>query len=109
MILQNKTKRTRLTEDLIPAHQLKKIRGLMGVQKPQALLLKTHFGIHTFFLKFPIDVIVLGKEYKVVKVKQNLKPWSVYIWNPKYGTVIELPEKTIKSSKTELGDRLIVT
>jgi uncharacterized membrane protein (UPF0127 family) len=31
--------------------------------------------VHTFFMRFPMDVVFLDREGKVVKVVRNLKPW----------------------------------
>jgi len=74
---------------------LKAIIGLIGKNKPEPILFKTRFGIYTFFMRFPIDVIILDNKYKVVKLKENLKPNSIFVWNPKYNIVLELPAGTI--------------
>jgi len=70
--------------------------GLVGKKKPYPLLIQTRFGIHTFFLKFPIDVAVLDKNNRIVKLRQNLAPNRIFVWNPKYDKVLELPEGTVK-------------
>ena len=83
-----------------------KIVGLIGKDKPEALMLKTHFGIHTFGLKFPIDVVILNKENKVVNLKKNLKPKNIFLWNPKYEHVLEMPAGTIDKNKIELRSEI---
>lgn len=80
-----------------------KIIGLIGA-KPYALLIKTHFGIHTFGLKFPIDVLILDNQNKVVSIKKNLKPKRIFIWNPLFEKVIELPQGTIDKKKIRIND-----
>lgn len=80
--------------------------GLIGRKYAESLLIKTRFGIHTFFLKFPIDVIVLDKNYEVKYIKENLKPNRIFIWNPLYDTVIEMPEKTVNEKKIKKGDKI---
>ena len=77
----------------------------MGIDK-KALVFKTRFGIHTFFLKLPIDVIVLDKNKKAVIIKRSLKPNRIFFWNIMYDTVVELPKNSIQISKTEEGDLL---
>lgn len=79
-----------------------KITGLIGKKKPFALMIKTHFGIHTFGLKFPIDVLILNNKDEVVSIKENLKPNSIFLWNPKYEKVIELPNGTIKEKRLKM-------
>ena len=81
-----------------------KIWGLIGKNKPQAILIKTRFGIHTFGVKFPIDVLVLDNKNRVMSIKENLKPNKIFLWNLKYKTVIELPSGTIKKNEIKLLD-----
>lgn len=79
-----------------------KILGLIGKDEPQALMIKTRFGIHTFGVKFPIDVLILNNQNQVVSLKNNLKPNRVFFWNPLYDKVLELPKGTIKKRKIKM-------
>ena len=106
MILRNKTRKTVVTKELTLAKNMQKVRGLMGESQPRALLLETHFGIHTCFLEFPIDILILDDTGKVIKHKKSLSPWRIFLWNPKHQHVLELPFGTIEKSKTQLGDIL---
>ncbi len=104
MILKNLTRKTVLATDLkIPTSVLDQTLGLLKKSQPRSLLLKTRFGIHTFGLKEDIDVAILDKDFKIVKLKESLKPNSLFFWNPKYSLVIELPKETLKKTKTSLG------
>ena len=51
--------------------------GLIG-KDPTPLFFKTRFGIHTFGVITPIDVLILDKNYKVVKIKALL-PLGLFI------------------------------
>lgn len=82
---------------------LRNILGLIGKRKSENLLLKTRFGIHTFFLKFPIDILVLDRNGRVVNLKKSLQPNKVFFWNPFYKTVLELAENTILNKKIKIG------
>lgn len=84
------------------ANLKEKIQGLIGKDNPYALLLKTHFGIHTFGLKFPIDVLILNNQNKVVSMRKNLKPNRIFLWNPRYERVIELPHGTIEEKQIKI-------
>lgn len=86
-----------------------KIQGLIGKDKPYTLLIKTHFGIHTFGLKFPIDVLILNNENKVVSIRENLKPNRIFLWNPRYEKVIELPKGTIRKNEIKLNMPIDIT
>ena len=105
MILKNHTHKTILAHDLKEAKTLKeKSVGLLSAAKPYALLFHTRWGIHTFGMKYPIDVLVLNKHNYVVKLKEKLKPNQIFLWNPMYHCIIELPTQTIHHSKTSQGD-----
>ncbi len=80
--------------------------GLLTISPREAILLQTRFGIHTFFLREPIDVLVLNNKHQVVKIKTNLKPNSILLWNPTYCLVLELPKNTVQNSKIDVGDHI---
>lgn len=110
MIIVNLTKQTTLT---FHAKQAKsfwdQLLGLHRKSNPRSLLFRTRFGIHTFFLHDPIDVIVLDSKNRVIKIKENMSPNRVFFWNPRYTIVIELPKGTIRKSKTLLFDTASVS
>jgi hypothetical protein len=107
MKIVNKTKKIILAEDIIiPKTLLDQSLGLLKYKIPHAMLLKTHFGIHTFGMKYTIDVLILDKRNRVFGMKENLKPNNIFLWNPQYETILELPEGIIKKTKTEIGDIL---
>ena len=85
-----------------------KVIGLIGKDKPQALMIRTRFGIHTFGLKFPIDVLILDKKNRVVFLKKNLMPWRIFLWNPMYDKVLELPYGTIAKKKIKINDEIFL-
>ena len=85
---------------------LQKLSGLINDEKASQVFFRTHFGIHTFGLKFPIDVLILDSKGRVVKQSQNLKPNRIYLWPLKYNQVIELPAGVVKKNNIEVGDQL---
>jgi uncharacterized membrane protein (UPF0127 family) len=82
-----------------------KLLGLLDKNNSRSLLFKTRYGIHTFFLKETIDVIVLDSN-RIVRLLKSLKSNRIFIYSPLYPTVIELPKGTIHKSKTKVGDEL---
>jgi uncharacterized protein len=106
MILKNLTTRKIITHELKEAKSLSdRFLGLLKKSNPRFLLFKTRFGIHTFFLKEPIDVVILDEDLKVVKLKENLKPNRLFLWNPIYSLIIEVP-KGYTQGKIKIQDRL---
>jgi uncharacterized membrane protein (UPF0127 family) len=52
--------------------------GLMGrrrLPEGHGLLLAPCSSVHTFFMRFPIDVIFLDREGCVVKLVPSMRPW----------------------------------
>lgn len=83
---------------------LRKAIGLIGAKDPRPVLLKTRFGIHTFGVRFPIDVVIVDKNNRVVKMVKSLKPNRIFLWNPSFDTVLELPAGEIESLKIKMGE-----
>lgn len=83
-----------------------KSTGLIGAKVAYPIMFQTRFGIHTFGMRFPIDVLILNKENRVVKISKRLKPNKIFFWSPKFDTVIELPEGEIEKNKIGLGDTI---
>jgi uncharacterized membrane protein (UPF0127 family) len=107
MIIKNKTKQTTLAREVLqPKSFQEQSLGLLAHKTPIAMILHTRFGIHTLFMKYSIDVLILDKNDQVVALKENLKPNDIFIWNPKYNKVLELPTGTIIKTKTKLTDKI---
>jgi uncharacterized membrane protein (UPF0127 family) len=52
--------------------------GLMfrkQLPKGQGLLLTPCNGVHMCFMRFAIDAIFIDKDYRVLKIASNLRPW----------------------------------
>ena len=71
----------------------KKLIGLMFKKIPikEAYLFNNTNGIHTFFMRQNIDVLLLNKDNKIIKVIKNLKPWKVILPKKNVKITIELP------------------
>jgi hypothetical protein len=85
-----------------------RLAGLMfrkSIDYDTALIFYHAPSIHTFFMRFPIDVVFLDKDMRVVKVVLALKPARI-VFCPKAAVTIELaPYKTSKNP-IETGDIL---
>jgi uncharacterized membrane protein (UPF0127 family) len=106
-MIKNKTRNTIISKDFKLLKDFRsKSKGLINSKTPETVVFYTRFGIHTFGMKYPIDVIVTGKKLKVSSIKENLRPNRVFLWNPKNSLVIELENGTVKRSQTEINDFL---
>ena len=76
-------------------------KGLIFVFRKEKLI-----SLHMFFVFYPIDALFLDKKKKVVQLKESFKPFRALISKKPAKYVLELPEGTIKKSKTAVGDRI---
>src|SRR5205823_13949446 len=65
-------------------------------------------AIHTIGMMFSFDVVMIDKNFKVVSVKELVKPFRVILPKLRAESVIELPAHTIFRSRTEVGDELVI-
>lgn len=108
MKIINTSKNTVLADNAELANTFfKRLIGLLNrkaLNKGEALILAPSNCIHSFFMRFTIDVIFLDKAGKVIEVLPSFKPFRL---SPIYfnsHSVIELPENTIKLTQTQPGD-----
>ena len=71
------------------------------------LYFETRWGVHTFGMKFPLDIIVLNNKWEVAKIRRGLLPNRLFFWNPKHKRVIELPSE-MQASMPAPGDRVLI-
>lgn len=62
-------------------------------------------GIHTFGMKFPIDVLFLSRNKKVLKIRPNMVRGRIAL-SLRAHSVLELPAGTLESTGTVAGDQL---
>jgi uncharacterized membrane protein (UPF0127 family) len=54
------------------------MRGLLGrkgLPSGEGILLRPAGSVHTFFMRFPIDVVFLDREQRVVAIAADVPPW----------------------------------
>ena len=57
-----------------------RMRGLLGrkeLPSAEGILLKPSGSVHTFFMRFPIDVVFLDRELRVVAIAPDVPPWRM--------------------------------
>ncbi len=110
MSIFNRTKKTILSTNASYASTwTEKVKGLTGRNKISPLIFKTRFGIHTFGMKSSLDIIILNKDKKITVIKEDIKPKRIFLWNPLYSFVIELPHGILKKTNTSIGDLIEIS
>ena len=86
-----------------------RLRGLLGrdaLAEGRALVIAPCTSIHTFFMRFPIDVAFVDRGGRVVRGIGGLRPWRATRVYPTAALVVELPAGTLARTGTAEGDRL---
>jgi len=83
-----------------------RMRGLLGrstLPAGHGLLIRPCKGIHTFFMKFPIDAVFLDRDNRVVALYRSLLPNRITRVYPAAASVLELPGGTL-GMEAAVGD-----
>ena len=110
MKIINTTRNQCLAENVLIADTVsKRLVGLLNKKSfspPEALIIKPSNSIHTFFMRFPIDVIFLDRHNRVIKIIPEFKPFHLSAFYFKAVLVVELPAGRIAATLTQVGDML---
>jgi uncharacterized membrane protein (UPF0127 family) len=105
----NKSKETTVAKKALVAQSFfQRLVGLMfrkSMDHEEGLIFYNAPSIHMFFMYFPIDVVFLDKDMRVIKVCPALAPWKMASCFKSYIT-IELPTNKALETLTERGDIL---
>jgi uncharacterized membrane protein (UPF0127 family) len=88
-----------------------RLKGLLGKNElphGEGLWIKPCNSVHTFGMKFPIDVVFLDKDNRVVGLVNTLRPNRISRLYSGASSVIELPAGTIVATDTVTGHRIEV-
>jgi uncharacterized membrane protein (UPF0127 family) len=77
-----------------------------GLEPGEGLWIVPSRGVHTFWMRFTIDVVALNQDGVVVDAVPNMSPWRIRL--PRRGTagVLELEAGALARTGTKLGDRI---
>ncbi len=81
-------------------------RSLQEFEQGSALWIIPSDGIHTFGMRFPIDVAYLDAERRIIRLYHRLPPFRIAALSFKAKSILELPPGTLAQTKTDVGDVL---
>ncbi|MDR3750941.1 MAG: DUF192 domain-containing protein [Terracidiphilus sp.] len=106
---------TNLTRHSLLATQLevadsapKRSKGLLGRERlapGEGLWIVPCEAVHTFAMKFPIDLVYLDRNHRVRKIKNAVPPWRMSACLSAH-SILELPAGVIRGTQTQRGDML---
>jgi uncharacterized membrane protein (UPF0127 family) len=85
-----------------------RLRGLLGrreLPRDEGLLISPSSSIHTWFMRFPIDVVFLDRDLCVVGVAADVRAWR-FRWRKGARKVLELAAGEAAARGIDVGDRL---
>ena len=110
-VLRNSRNGLVLADQLISAFDSKSRRvGLLRHESfpdGSAMLIAPSNAVHTFFMRFPIDVAFVTREGRIVKACPGLKPWRL-AGALRAHAVVEMPAGTLARHATVPGDLLTI-
>jgi uncharacterized protein len=83
--------------------------GLMGrnhISPDEGILFPKCNSIHTFFMRFPIDVVFLDENNSVVETIESLGAWRMLLPRRNTKHILELGANRIKELNIVVGDTL---
>jgi uncharacterized protein len=99
---------TRVEAAFDSASRKKGLLGRDGLARRHAIVIAPSNAIHTFFMRFAIDVVFAAKDGTVVGLRKSLPAWRIAI-APRAYCAIELAAGSIARNSVAVGDRLVVT
>jgi uncharacterized membrane protein (UPF0127 family) len=112
VFVYNKTKETFLAFRVRVADSIMgRLIGLLGKRslKPDSgVWIVPSNAIHTIGMLFTFDAVMIDKDFKVVGLRELVRPFRILWPNFRAESVIELPAHTIFRSRTEVGDQFVI-
>ena len=107
--VRNQSKNTLLTDraDIADTSKKRKL-GLLKhtkLEPGEGLWITPCEAVHTIGMKFPIDVVFLDKQRRVLKVRSDLQRWRMAACLRAH-SVLELPSGWAQATQTAAGDQL---
>ena len=83
----------------------KGLLGRVGLAPGEGLWIVPCESVHTFFMRFPIDLVYLDRKNMIKKVRNEVGAWRMSACLSAH-SVLELPAGTIRETQTQSGDTL---
>jgi uncharacterized protein len=87
---------------------LARMRGLLGRKRlpsGHGLLIEPTWSVHTWFMRFPIDVVFLDRDLTVLKIRKHMGPWRTAA-RFRARSALELAAGESDRLHLEVGDQL---
>ena len=90
------------------AARLLALSGERSLPTRAGLFLSPAHGIHTFGMRFAVDVVFLSRQMRVLGLAQRVQPWRVLLAPRGTGHVLELAAGQIAATALKAGTFIVV-
>lgn len=87
------------------AARIKGLLGRRGLEPGHGLWIEPCKQIHTFFMRFPIDVVFIDSRHHVLSTHSGVLPWRLSPFLFSAQSVLEFPANGLEG-RVRVGDRL---
>jgi uncharacterized protein len=112
VFVYNKTRETFLAFRVAVADSiLGRLVGLLGrksLAPDSGVWIVPSNAVHTIGMLFSFDLVLIDSDFKVVGLRELVRPFTVTWPNHRAESVIELPAHSIFRSRTQIGDQLLI-
>lgn len=109
LCVTNKTRNTVLATRMeVADSSAKRNKGLLGrdrLAQGEGLWIIPCESVHTFWMRFPIDLVYLDRKKRIRKLKASVPAWRLSACLRAH-SILELPAGTIRATQTQTGDVL---
>ncbi len=112
VFVYNKTRETFLAFRVVVADSIVgRLVGLLGrrsLPPDSGVWIVPSNAVHTIGMLFSFDLVLIDKNFKVVGLRELVRPFTVTWPNHRAESVLELPAHSIFRSRTQIGDQLLI-
>ena len=111
-VLRNARTNGTVAARLLPAFDAaSRNTGLLNhtaLEPGEAMLIAPSNAVHTCFMRFPIDLLFVGKDGRVLKIREAVPAWRMSACLRGHA-VIEMAAHSVRSIDLRVGDQLLVS
>lgn len=92
---------------IVAKNLFSKVAGLIAkkeIKKEDVYVIPDCRRVHTWFMRFPIDVIFLDQDKKILAVEENIGPWRLSKCVERACDCAEAASGFVKANKIKVGD-----
>jgi len=112
VFVYNKTRETFLAFRVkVADSSLGRLVGLLGrrsLQPGNGVWIVPGNAVHTIGMMFSFDLVLIDKDFKVVGMRELLRPFTITRPNFRAESALQLPAHSIFCSRTQIGDQLLI-